>query len=248
MGLKDFFSQYREKQDKRKYDKLVRRLCQKFAQSYERYAAADELGNMEGEDAIFGLLQRFGFQSPQIIEDEEEKRHVYHLVLERGEEAVPAILRYIREKESLVYPLRLLREIAGDEACRAHIMNSLKDFAPEYNRAPEKKTDLIAALGEYSGPGIVDALLPFLADPNDDVVVGSLDILSRHVEEEERVRDAFLALLTADEEKPRVQRRVLELLKDLKWKVTGFRKKVEEKLPPDFYIDKKGFIKRLGES
>ena len=248
MSLREVFTNYRDQRARKRVDKLTRRLCQKYCQPPERFAAAEELAGMEGEEAIFALLQRFGVQMPQIIEDAEEKHYVFELVQAKGERAIPSILRFIREKESLVYPLKLLREIAGPEACRRHVLEALREFAPEYNRVPEKKIDLIDSLDGFTGTDIVEAILPFLADPSDDVVVKALEVLSRHPGEEERIRDAFLDLLVNCEGKPRVRRRILELFKDLHWKVTGFRKKVEDVLIEEFYLDKKGFIKRVGEN
>lgn len=249
MGLKDFFSNYRENQDRRRLEKLTKRLCEKFAQDYERYAAADELDKMDGDDAVFALLQRFGILTPKIIDDEQEKKYVYKLVQAKGEGAVPAILKYVREKEGLVYPLRLLKEIVGPDRARELLLEVMREFSPEYDRTPERKIDVIQALGEFEGAEMIPVLLPFLKDPDDDVVTSAMDVLSKHQDDEgESIRNAFLETFLDPEEKPRVKRRVLELLKELRWKVTGHRKQVEERLPEEYYLDKKGFLKRKGEA
>lgn len=248
VGLGDYLKNYREKKVERRLKRLTKRLCEKYAQSYDRYSAADELADMDTEESIYGLLQRFQIQVPKISEDEEERKYIFQLVLEKGSQAIPPILRYLRQKENLAYPLQLLHEIAGKEKMREALLDILQNFAPEYDRAPEKKIDLIKALAEFKDPDIVDTLIPFLEDPQDDVVLVALDALAKHTDLEDRIRTIFLELLLDDEERPRVKRHILDLLKDLHWKVAGFRKQVEEIIGEPYYLDKKGFIKRQGEA
>lgn len=247
MGLSNFLKNFREKQAKRKLAKLTRRLCERYAQDYDRMGAADELDRMEGEDAIFALLQRFQVQTPKIIEDEEEKKTIYDMVMAKGVLAISPLCRCIREKESLAYPLQLLRAIAGPEATRRYLLEALGACRPEYNRAPQKKIDLIRALTEFKGPDVISAITPFLQDPQDDVVLVTLENLAGQGTDEDRIRLLFIDILTMDEEKPRIKRRVAELLKELHWKVAGHRNKVEDHLPSGYYLDKKGFLKLQGE-
>jgi HEAT repeat protein len=187
-------------------------------------------------------------QTPQIIEDEEEKKFVYDVVLEKGEAAIGPLLRHINERENLAYPLRLLKEIAGAEKTRDILLEILGDYKPEYDRTPEKKIDIIQALGEYDDPHIIAVLLPFLRDPQDDVVLAAIDTLAGLPEREGEIRTAFLELLLDDEEKPRVKRHLLEVLKNLRWRVAGYRKRVESIITDPYYLDKKGYIKLQGES
>jgi hypothetical protein len=250
MDLRAAWDQFRENQARRKLAKLSRRLCEKWSQGYERVAAVDELNALPGDEPIFILLHRFGIQVPKISEDEEERQYIFDLVLAKGEAALPSIRRYIREKEDLAYPLQLLERIAGREETRRFLLSVLDELTPEYDRAPQKKMQILLALGSYQDEEVVERLLPFLKDPNDDVVLSAMDSLSRQAGPEpllEKIRDAFLAVWTDEEEKPRLKRRLAELFKELRWKVTGFRAKVEEHLPDGFYIDKKGFVKKMGD-
>ncbi|MBN2431306.1 MAG: HEAT repeat domain-containing protein [Acidobacteria bacterium] len=247
MGIKDFLDNQREKKEERRIERLTRRLCERYSQSGERLAAAEELAAHDTPAAIYGLLQRFNVQTPQIIEDEEEKKFVYDRIRATGEAAIGPLLRHINERENLAFPLRLLKEIAGAERTRDILLEILSDFTPEYDRVPEKKIDIIQALGEYKDPQIIQVLLPFLNDPQDDVVLAAIDTLAGHPESEDEIRVAFIELLLDEEEKPRVKRHVLEILKDLRWRVAGYRKRVEEVITDPYYLDKKGYIKQQGE-
>ncbi|HOT01424.1 MAG TPA: hypothetical protein PLY66_10495 [Acidobacteriota bacterium] len=249
MGIKELWQRYQQGQVQRRLNRLSRRLREKYSQGYERIAAAEELDAIPGDEAIFLLLGRFDVLVPKISEDEEERRYVCDLIRAKGATAVPAILRYIREKENLTYPLRLLAEIVGRDEARRMILDILtNEFSPEYDRAPHKKMAIIQALVEDRGEAVVTALMPFLRDPNDDVVISAAEVLAAQPGAEEVVRSVFLDLLTEEEEKPRIKRKIAELLKDHRWKVTGYRRKVEDSLPEGFYLDKKGFVKQLGES
>lgn len=247
--MKELWQRYQQGQVQRRLNRLSRRLREKYSQGYERVAAAEELDTIPGDEAIFLLLGRFDVLVPKISEDEEERRYVCDLIRAKGATAVPAILRFIREKENLVYPLRLLAEIVGRDEARRMILDILtNEYSPEYDRAPHKKMAIIQALAEDRGEAVVTALMPFLRDPNDDVVISAAEVLAAQPEAEEAVRGVFLDLLTEEEEKPRIKRKIAELFKDHRWKVTGYRKKVEDILPEGFYLDKKGFVKQLGES
>jgi hypothetical protein len=249
VGLKEHWQRYQQGQVQRRLNKLSRRLREKYSQGYERVAAAEELDAIPGDEAIFLLLGRFDVLVPKISEDEEERRYVYDLVRAKGATAVPAILRFIREKENLVYPLRLLAEIVGRDEARRMILDILaNEFSPEYDRAPHKKMAILQALADDRSEALITALMPFLRDPNDDVVIRAAEVLAAQPDAEEAVRTAFLDLLTEEEEKPRIKRKVAELFKDHRWKVTGYRKKVEDILPEGFYLDKKGHVKQFGES
>lgn len=250
MDLRAAWDRFQDNQARRKLAKLHRRLCEKWAQGYERLGAADELNGLPGEEPVFILLHRFGIQVPKISEDEDERKYVFDLLLAKGAEALPAIRRYIREKEDLAFPLQLLERIAGREETRRFLLEVLAELTPEYDRASHKKVEILQALGDHTDDEVIGRLLPFLKDPNDDVVLGAMEGLTRHPVPEpaaEKIREAFLAVWTDEEEKPRLKRRLAELFKDLRWKVTGFRSRVEEQLPEGFYIDKKGFVKKMGE-
>lgn len=248
MGLREIWQHFQDRQGQRKLDKLTRRLCEKYSQDYERYGAADELSALPGEEPIYRLMHRFDVLTAKIGEDENEKKYVFDLLLAKGEPVIPAILRYIRNKDNLVYPLRLLLAIAGpDKACALLTGILSSEFSPDYNRVPEKKKEIIQALRNFADPALVGVLMPYLRDPNDDVVLGAMEILAAHGDTDETIREAFAEMLTSEEEKPRLKRRTAELFKERRWKVTGFRKKAEEVLPEGFYLDKKGFVKQVGE-
>ena len=250
MDLRAAWDRFQDNQARRKLAKLHRRLCEKWSQGYERLGAADELNGLPGERA--DLHPAAPVRHPGAQDQRGRGRAEVRLRPGpgQGREALPAIRRYIREKEGLAFPLQLLERIAGWEETRRFLLEVLAELTPEYDRAPHKKSEIMQALGDHVDDEVIDRLLLFLKDPNDDVVLSAMESLTRHPAQEpavDRIREAFLAVWTDEEEKPRLKRRLSELFKDLHWKVTGFRSRVEEQLPEGFYIDKKGFVKKMGE-
>ncbi len=251
MGLSDFFSNFKEKQKNRKIDRLTSKLCEKYNQDYERYAAADELFEIGTPEAIYGLLKRFSSHVPNVEQDDKEKRYVLGLLLKKGENVLSPLIEFIKNEEEIVYPLELLKRIVGKDRALEILKELVKSFSPEYDRDPSKKIEVIKELSNYELPEISDYILPFLNDPNDDVILASIDAFKKiyknlDEERQEEVRVKLLEIFLSDEEMPRVERSIIEMFMELKIKVTGYKKSVAEKLKKPYYLSKKGEIKKLG--
>ena len=171
--------------------------------------------------------------------------------MKKGEDVVPPLLEFIRNEEEIVYPLELLKKIVGRDRTLEILKDLVNGFSPEYDRDPSKKIEVIKELSNYELSEIADYLLPFLNDPNDDVVLASIDAFKKIYnnlddERKENIRVKLIEIFLSDEEKPRVEKSIIEMFMDLKIKVTGYKKSVAEKLKKPFYLDKKGHIKKLG--
>ena len=68
MGLLDIFLS-KEKRDERSRARNAARAINKFAQSADRFKAMETLANDGSEDALYGLLRRFGMMYDKSIED-----------------------------------------------------------------------------------------------------------------------------------------------------------------------------------
>ncbi len=251
MGLSEFFSNFKERQKLRKVEKLTSKLCEKYNQDYERYAAADELFEIGTYDALYGLLKRFASHVPNVEQDDKEKRYVLNLLYKKGEDVLPPLIDFIKSEDEIVYPLQLLKKILGKEETLNVLKELVESFSAEYDRDPSKKIEVIKELSTYKSPEVGKLIFPFLDDPNDDVVLATIDAFKEifsdlDEEDREKIREKLLNIFLSDEEKPRVERKILDFFMDLKLKVTGFKKSVAEKLEKPYYLDKKGHIKKLG--
>src|SRR4028118_2257848 len=92
MGLLDIFKSKDERAEKSR-EKTISRALNKYAQSPDRLRALEALAQDGTEEALFGLLRRFGFQYDKSIEDEHEKEWVCDTLVSKGSSALPALRR-----------------------------------------------------------------------------------------------------------------------------------------------------------
>ena len=158
------------------------------------------------------------------------------------DEAVAPIKEFIQNGISITWPLKALGELLPDEECLEFVCRVLSDMGPSYIRMPEKKITLINFLADYQHPLVADTLLSFLEDFDPEVVILTVQVLSKM--KEERARAPFLELLCDEEEEnPRLKKMIAQEFKQLNWKVREYRERVKENLPPGFNVDRVGYIR-----
>ncbi|MDY0059213.1 MAG: HEAT repeat domain-containing protein [Myxococcota bacterium] len=243
MGLWDLFD--KEKRKERALEKAIARITNPYMQGPERMKAVDTLLEIGTDDAIYGLLKRFTIRASNGVVDEEEKEQVYAVVIGLGTQAVPALRRFIQKDDQIYHALRALSAILPEEQVITSVGETLELLGTDYMRNPERKLHLIQHLAELRGPRVVALLLPFLRDHDEGVRFQTVNAL--HEQADEVAREPLLELLCSpDEESVRLRKRIVEVLAERGWGVQGYRKKVEERLPKGYAIDKAGLIKERG--
>ncbi len=244
MGLFDIFS--KEKREERARAGNIQRTINKYSQSGERYKAMEALATEGSDQAIYGLLRRFGMKYDKSIEDEQEKEWVFDTLVSKGEAALPSVKRYMISANSVSWPLRVLQKIAPSKDAELEMVAEvLARHEPGYERDPTKKIQLIRHIGlmkHAKGPTLVS---PYLADMDEGVRLASVEALLV-LKNEEEARDKLLELFVSDaEESLRLRIRIAEGFADLGWRVQGHRGGVEKKLPDGFQLDREGHILKL---
>src|SRR5437667_10699528 len=95
----------------RQIDKLVKRLTEPGGENGPRIEAAEKPAEWGTPDSIFALLKRFTISSNVISQDIEEKRMVVRMLVEKGEEAIEPIFRFLRAYHNVEWPVQALSEI-----------------------------------------------------------------------------------------------------------------------------------------
>src|SRR2546430_16445225 len=138
MGLFDLLS--KEKRDERARARNIKQAINKYAQSADRLKALEGLADDASDDALYGLLRRFGMMYDKTIEDEQEKEWVFETLCEKGPAALPAVKRYLRSADSISWPLRLLDRLAPNKDAEIAMLEEvLARHEPGYERDPTKK-------------------------------------------------------------------------------------------------------------
>ena len=147
-----------------------------------------------------------------------------------------ALLKYRRTKI-----VATLGPASSEEELIERVTLVLEGLQSTFTRTSKGKVALLDLLAAYESPRIAEAAIPSLEDPNDDVSVAALRCLSKP-SYESQAREAFLSLFVAAEDRPRVQTRVLESLSEQGWPVSGFRRRIEDKLPEGFLLTREGLV------
>jgi hypothetical protein len=247
MGLFDLLS--KDKREERSRTKNVQRATNKYAQSADRMKALESLADDGSDEALYGLLRRFGMMYDKTIEDEQEKEWCFETLCEKGASALPAVKRYLFSAESISWPLRVLDKIAANvDQELAVIEEVMARHEPGYERDPTKKMQLLSHLGALKHARAAALAAPYLKDMDEGVRYTAVEALLRQ-KDAEVARQPLLELFTSDaEESLRIRLRIADGFADLGWLVQGFRPGVEKHLPETFTIDREGHIKRKQQS
>lgn len=242
MGLFDMFS--KEKREERALAGAISRATNKYAQSAERFKAMEDLANEGSDEALYGLLRRFGIVYDKSIEDEQEKEWAFETLAAKGPAALAAVTRYLHAADSVSWPLRLLPKVATKEQEIDIVEKVLAEHEPGYERDPTKKIQLLRHLGQQKDPKAPSLVAPYLGDMDGGVRLAAVETLLR-LKDEDVARDKLLELFVSDEEESlRLRIQIAEGFATLGWLVGNFRPGVESKLPDGFQLDREGHIQQ----
>ncbi|MFW5875602.1 MAG: HEAT repeat domain-containing protein [Myxococcota bacterium] len=241
MGLLDLFSK------KSGVEKHAARVANKRAQAQDRWESIRALGAMKTPEAVDALLVRLTFTVDPSITDQEEKEAVQEAIVEAGEAAVEPLRRFLRSTDSIARPLRCLDKLLDEGEVVAELLSLLEGMDTEYERDPQKKTELLAALEDRRDERIVDAVRRFLDDINEPVrfcAVGAL--VAQGETREEDVRTILIEALLG-EESTRVRAHILDGFIERGWSLGSRAADAKDKLPAGYSLGSKGAIKRRAQ-
>ena len=237
----DFFKRGQTPSQKQ-IDRLVKRLTEPQGEDGPRIEAAERLAEWGTPDALYALLKRFTISSKVITQDIEEKRMVVRMLVDKRQDAVEPILRFLSTHHHVEWPVQALSQILPQEELVPKLVGALEKVAAASEfTPPEHKADLIRAMRGHVTPEIAAVLRRFLADDDDDVRIATIDALS---EVGEDMREPLLEAFLEAEERPRIRIKIAEVFADHEWPVKGYRPKIEETLPQGFHLSAKGLIRR----
>jgi HEAT repeat protein len=244
MGLLDIFKS-KDERTERSREKNISRALNKYAQSPDRLRALEILLQDGSEEALFGMMRRFGFQYDKSIEDEFEKEWVCDGLVSKGAAALPAVRKYLKSADSVSWPLRVLDKIAASKEEELEVLQEvLARHEPGYERDPTKKIQVLTHLGHLDNAGISALVAPYLQDMDEGVRFTAAETLLKH-KDQPASASALLAQFAADtEESLRLRLRIADGFIECKWPVGEFREAVEKKLPDAYKLDKAGLFQK----
>jgi hypothetical protein len=231
-----------KKSDASQLKKWGERAANRRAQAVDRWEAIQQLVNMKSPAAVEALLPRFTFYVDPSITDQEEKDLAFDGIVAVGAEAAAPVEAFLRKAESLSWPLKILDRILIPEAVTAKLLDVLAGMDIEYERDPQRKIQILAALEERSSPAIAAAAARFLQDANETVRFHAASAVLAQADAEAQ-RPALLQCLCA-EASVRVRNRILEAFAAKSWDVGEMAAEVKARLTAGYALDKSGVPRR----
>jgi HEAT repeat protein len=221
----------------------IKKAHNKYTPAEERQAALQGLAEDGSRPAIEALIKRFTFYVEPLTKDEREREYVYDVLLGFGKEIVPLIINNIRESDSIQWQLRLYHDLANEEEVLSTLLEIIEGYDTEYEKNPQRKIQIIAALGEWKSERVASVLLRFLEDVDEEVRYQTVQSLLN--QDASLVRDRLMEVAMQDESN-RIRDFVIDGFIDGGVSIKGYpsRKQFEELLGQDMAVDKQGVIKR----
>lgn len=242
MGLFDFLGG--SKDDQKSIDKIKRRLTDQFRQTHERYEAMDQLVKIGTPAALEALLERFTLRVNGPTVDEEEKQYCHDLVAKFGQAAIEPLQRYIQTHDAVYFPLKSLREIAGDEVAVATLLEVIDNADPGYHDGLERLREIVSNLRDFRHDKVREALGKLLTSRNNEIRFYALDGLVGYPPEQ--VAPLFAQVLLDPEESARVKGLACELAVEHQLPLQPWAAQLATMLPQTYRMDAQGVMQRAG--
>ncbi|MEM7437525.1 MAG: HEAT repeat domain-containing protein [Myxococcota bacterium] len=222
--------------------KHAARVANKRAQQHERMESIHVLADDGSDEALRALLTRFTIRVDPSITDGDEKNAAFHGIVRHGEGALGPVRDFLEASDALAWPLKILREIQGEQEVTTAVLDLLERMDTGYERDPQKKIAAIASLEETQDERVVQAVARFLEDMNETVrfhAVSSIFAQQEAADAKAALTDAFLR-----EESVRVRMMILDGFIERAWKLEGDREVANKKLPAGYSLGKKGEVRK----
>lgn len=234
-----FFGLFGGKSDESLLKKHAERAANRRAQAIDRWDAIQALVRLGTAEAVEALLPRFTFYVDPSITDQDEKDAAYEGIVASGDAALAPVLAFLGKAESISWGVKILERLVAPEVVTEKLSALLSAMDTEYERDPQRKVQLLAALTERADPRIADVVVRFLGDANETVRFHAAGALLAQPEAAAH-RAALLGCFCADES-VRVRNRVIEAFATRRWNVPEeMHALVRTRLPSGYTLDRSG--------
>lgn len=221
------------------------RAVDKRAYQPDRWDSIRALAAVPAKETAAALLPRFNFRIDPSITDQEEKDLAYQGIVGAGEEAVPAILAYLRKSDAVSWPIRMLGAILPEERVTDELLAIVAELTTDYERDPQRKIQLVASLEDRKDPRIIDAVTRFLEDRNEPTRFHAIGAMLAQ-DGAERIHDLVVQRLF-DDESTRIRGAVLDACVKHGIKVPKERiVQTRNLMPLGYAVDEDGSVRKLG--
>lgn len=196
------------------------------------------------------FLERFGITISNSIKDEEEKENIKKLIIFFGEKTVFAIKEHIKNEFSIGYPIIILKELIGEDETLFFLDSiiSIEDSLFD-DRLVEKRIDILKYFEGKTLGSVLEKALFFLNDSDDRLVIASIRFIRTYefskTDNIELIKEKILDKFLDEDTSARIRLELINILIEQEWKISGYKKRIEEILPSGYYITAQGFLRTI---
>ena len=213
-----------------------KRMKHKDSQQEDRIASIHWLAENGSPEAIYALLGRFEMTYEHHMKDNQEKVLVEELVLNLGDAALPALLKFIPKTKQFARPLALYERLAGREKCLDLLLEMLEMEKERSELKADKKRHVLIKLAEFKDPRIEPAVLDQLSEFDEGVRYAAAEVLAAQ-EANDSIRDALLDRLDHDEEDSnRLRVRIAEIAHSRGWSLAHRAESIAANPPANWSV------------
>ncbi len=245
MGLFDFLS---KAPTAKKVEKATGRMLNEHHQVQVRQEAIDELVSYGTPDALGGLIKRLGVNFRDTIKNEQEKRQITQILVDRfGEESIEPLAAFIRTDQTISAAIRTLARLVPADRLVGILTGVLGTYEPKDHRSIDAKLQLVDALNDFDDARVVPAVLRHAMDHDDDVRVKVIDLLEARVRPGHAQWEATVEMLVKVVRDPeasgRITRRAADALMRTEADLSADAEGLAEFLPDGYRVDEAGHLK-----
>ncbi len=240
MGFLDFLTGGGDPQ--KQIDKLKRILMDQYRQREQRLEAIDDLVRMGTPAALAALLERFTLRVSGPTVDEQEKQYTYEKIALWGPSAVEPLQQFIFTKDAVYFPLRALRDLAGDEVAVDTLLKAIADCDPGYHQGLDRLREIVSNLRDFRHDRVRAALVGLLQSRSNEIRFYALDGLSGYPAEE--IAEQFASRMIDPAESQRVKALAYELAVEHRLPLAAWAEALTPALPPSYSLDGDGYLAR----
>ncbi len=246
MGLFDLFS----RKSRGRIDKLAGRMLNEHHQAQVRQESLEELASIDTPEAAEALIRRLGVNFRDTIVNEQEKRWVSDTLVEKfGDRAVEPLIAFIRAEQSISAAIRVLARLVGKERLVEVLLSTLQSHAPQDHRTISARVQIVDALADLDDPRILPAVVPYLADHDDDVRIKVCEVVETkskpEAEGHQAAIEGLVGVLKDATASSRIRRRAAETLRVLGVELSERAADLAEWIPEGYAIGDDGRLARV---
>ncbi|MBM4342894.1 MAG: hypothetical protein FJ100_05915 [Deltaproteobacteria bacterium] len=240
MGFFDFFTGGNDPQ--KQIDKLKRILMDQYRQREQRLEAIDDLVRMGTPAALAALLERFTLRVSGPTVDEQEKQYTYEKIALWGPSAVEPLQQFIFAKDAVYFPLRALRDLAGDDVAVDTLLKAIADCDPGYHQGLDRLREVVSNLRDFRHDRVRDALIGLLQSRSNEIRFYALDGLAGYPPDQ--IAEHFAGRMIDQAESQRVKALAYELALEHRLPLEPWVEALAPVLPPNYALDADGHLAR----